>query len=203
MKKGLIIGAAGVIAAGSILGLAGIGGSDNNKTENATSGVYVEMSDIEAEYTTEFVVNDTTTENRAETTVVTTVPVVVVTDATTSHTHIFAAATCTSPKKCPCGATEGEAKGHSWKDATCSDPKTCTVCNATVGTTAGHSYHQGSCSSCGKEDPDYNNESMVWIPTNGGKKYHSHAGCSNMDDPDYVTQSKAESLGFTPCKKCF
>ncbi len=45
-------------------------------------------------------------------------------------------------------------------------------------------------------------ETMVWIPTKGGKKYHTHSRCSNMDGPSYVTISEAISLGFTPCKRC-
>ncbi len=44
---------------------------------------------------------------------------------------------------------------------------------------------------------------MVWIPTNGGKKYHSHSGCSNMDNPKQVTEQEAISQGFTPCKRCY
>ena len=118
------------------------------------------------------------------------------------HTHNFNAATCTAPKTCSCGATEGEANGHNWKDATCSDPKICTVCGTTSGLTAGHNFSNGKCTTCGKADPDYNHETMVWIPTNGGTKYHTHAGCSNMEDPEQVTQSEAESRGFTPCKRC-
>ena len=43
---------------------------------------------------------------------------------------------------------------------------------------------------------------LVWIPTNGGKKFHSHAGCSNMKDPRQVSRGEAESLGFTACKRC-
>ncbi|MBC8569439.1 hypothetical protein [Zongyangia hominis] len=44
---------------------------------------------------------------------------------------------------------------------------------------------------------------MVWIPTNGGTKYHSNPNCSGMDGPRQVTVEEAESLGFTPCKKCY
>ena len=43
---------------------------------------------------------------------------------------------------------------------------------------------------------------MVWIPTKGGTKHHTKASCSNMIDPEQVTQAEAESRGFTPCKKC-
>ncbi len=67
--------------------------------------------------------------------------------------HTWADATCTDPKTCTvegCGATEGEANGHTWADATCTDPKTCTVegCGAKEGT-AGHKYDaDGHCSVC-------------------------------------------------------
>lgn len=120
----------------------------------------------------------------------------------TVHTHYFRAATCTEPKTCSCGATEGGAKGHSWENATCTKPKTCSVCGTTSGLAAGHNFSNGNCTICDKEDPDYVRVTMVWIPTNGGTKYHTHAGCSNMDNPEKVTQSEAESRGFTPCKRC-
>lgn len=43
---------------------------------------------------------------------------------------------------------------------------------------------------------------MVWIPQSG-KKYHSHPGCSNMNNPTQVTKEKATQMGYTPCKKCY
>lgn len=53
--------------------------------------------------------------------------------------HTWVDATCTEPKTCSvCNATEGEANGHSWVDATCTEPKTCSVCNATEGEANGH-----------------------------------------------------------------
>ncbi len=55
--------------------------------------------------------------------------------------HDWKAATCTEPKTCTvCGATEGSAKGHSWKAATCTEPKTCTVCGAKEGSALGHDW---------------------------------------------------------------
>jgi hypothetical protein len=119
------------------------------------------------------------------------------------HIHKYKAATCTVPKTCSCGKTEGEANGHKWKKATCVAPKTCVICNKTSGSIVGHKFSDGECNICGKADPDYERVVMVWIPTNGGQKYHSHAGCSNMDDPEKVTQGEAESLGFSPCKRCY
>lgn len=117
--------------------------------------------------------------------------------------HMWTDATCSSPKTCStCGATEGKAKGHQWKNATCTMPKTCTECGATSGSTIGHKFSDGECTMCGKADPNYAAETMVWIPTKGGKKYHTRKDCSNMKDPECVTESEAESRGFTPCKKC-
>ncbi len=118
--------------------------------------------------------------------------------------HNWTAANCTDPKTCTrCHETDGKANGHNWKDATCSTPKTCTTCGTTSGSTAGHTFSSGKCTQCGKSDPAYTTQAMVWIPTKGGKKYHSNKGCSNMDGPDYVTKTEAESLGFTPCKRCY
>lgn len=42
---------------------------------------------------------------------------------------------------------------------------------------------------------------MVWIP-NTGSKYHSRSSCSNMNNPRQVTRSEAETMGYTPCKRC-
>ena len=47
-----------------------------------------------------------------------------------------------------------------------------------------------------------NADFMVWIPQSG-KKYHSNASCSGMNNPSKVTQEEAEEMGYTPCKKCF
>ena len=44
-------------------------------------------------------------------------------------------------------------------------------------------------------------EEMVWIPTSGSK-YHSNSSCSGMNNPRQVTLSDAQSMGYTPCKKC-
>lgn len=48
----------------------------------------------------------------------------------------------------------------------------------------------------------YHNERMVWIPTNGGNKYHSRPGCSKMKNPKEVSLEQAEKNGYTPCKRC-
>ena len=47
-----------------------------------------------------------------------------------------------------------------------------------------------------------NKEQMVWV-SRTGKKYHSNQNCSNMKNPDHMTQSDAEAKGRTPCSKCY
>lgn len=44
---------------------------------------------------------------------------------------------------------------------------------------------------------------MVWIPTNGGTKYHKNSTCSNMDNPTQVTIDNAVARGFSPCGRCY
>lgn len=40
-------------------------------------------------------------------------------ETVSSHTHKFSKATCTKPKTCTCGETEGKALGHDYKDGVC------------------------------------------------------------------------------------
>ena len=48
--------------------------------------------------------------------------------------HSWADATCTTPKTCTaCGESKGLVLGHSWVDATYTAPKTCSACGATEG----------------------------------------------------------------------
>lgn len=44
--------------------------------------------------------------------------------------------------------------GHSWKDANCYFPKTCTVCKETEGNALGHTYEKGVCTNCKQKDPN-------------------------------------------------
>ena len=60
--------------------------------------------------------------------------------------HEWYTATCTSPKTCSlCGKTEGEPLPHTWLDATCTAAKTCTVCGKTEGDALGHSWLDATC----------------------------------------------------------
>lgn len=67
--------------------------------------------------------------------------------------HEWKEATCTEPKICTvCGEIEGEARGHNWQDATCLYPKMCSECGETVGELGEHSLNEyGVCLVCGEE----------------------------------------------------
>ena len=60
--------------------------------------------------------------------------------------HTWVEADCDTPKTCSvCGETEGEALGHTWVDADCETPKTCSVCGETEGEALGHTWVEADC----------------------------------------------------------
>ena len=59
------------------------------------------------------------------------------------HSHTWVEATCASPKTCTeCGEIEGEPAGHKWIEATCLTAKTCEVCGETEGDALGHKVNK-------------------------------------------------------------
>lgn len=112
------------------------------------------------------------------------------TESTTinTHTHTFSAATCTSPKTCSCGATEGTANGHKWKDATYTSPKKCSICGATEGSPADVP---------GKE----NYHGHVYTGGSTSKKYHYEQACPGKNSHE-ITWEEVESRGLEPCGTC-
>lgn len=46
-------------------------------------------------------------------------------------------------------------------------------------------------------------ENLVWVPVNGGERYHTKSTCSKMIDPIQVTKENAIANGYTPCGKCY
>ena len=87
--------------------------------------------------------------------------------SSSSHTHSYTQKItdpdCTNSgfttHTCPCGhsyqSDETPALGHSWTDATCTAPKTCTVCHITEGDIAAHNYQNGACVDCKAADPSF------------------------------------------------
>ena len=61
------------------------------------------------------------------------------------HEHEWTEATCTAPKTCACGATEGEPAEHNWAPATCDAPQTCKDCGATLGIELVHNWVDATC----------------------------------------------------------
>ena len=60
--------------------------------------------------------------------------------------HTYADATCTVPKTCTkCGATSGSALGHNWSGATCTTDNTCTRCGAWGSGALGHDTRDATC----------------------------------------------------------
>ncbi len=107
------------------------------------------------------------------------------TQGNTEHTHVFSDATCTAPKTCECGATQGSPKGHTYTD-TVTAP-TCTQAGFTTHTcecgdtytdtpvdALGHNFENGACEACGETDPDY-------IPP------HTHSYTSVVTNPTCTT----------------
>lgn len=62
------------------------------------------------------------------------------------HEHTWVDATCEAPKTCSgCGATEGEVADHTWVEATCAAQKTCSVCGETEGESLPHTWVEVTC----------------------------------------------------------
>ena len=60
--------------------------------------------------------------------------------------HSYTEATCVKPKTCTkCGAISGTALGHTYSNATCTTPQTCKTCGATAGSAAGHKWKGATC----------------------------------------------------------
>lgn len=69
-----------------------------------------------------------------------------------SCNHKWQEATCTTPKTCTlCGETEGVTRKHTWGDTTCTSPKPCTMCGTLAGIELTHQWQTDSkiCTRCG------------------------------------------------------
>ena len=60
--------------------------------------------------------------------------------------HTWQDASCTEPKTCTvCGETEGEALGHDWIPADCTTARTCARCGELSGSPKGHKWQAADC----------------------------------------------------------
>lgn len=111
--------------------------------------------------------------------------------------HQFSSATCTSPQICSrCGTTSGNALGHSYSAANCNSPKTCTRCGQTEGSVLGHNYVNNKCSRCGKVDPDSLPVGLHQIPLIDSSYYNSYFHYSYNKDFTDSFGNKYEGVHF-------
>lgn len=69
--------------------------------------------------------------------------------------HTWKAATCEDPKTCSvCGRTDGNSLGHDWEGATCTQAGICSRCGK-EGYKKSHQYSKGFCTSCGRIEEFY------------------------------------------------
>ena len=59
-------------------------------------------------------------------------------DVPSPHQHEWQDATCTTPKTCDCGKTEGEALDHQGGEASCTQQAVCSRCGVSYGDTLAH-----------------------------------------------------------------
>ena len=189
-----------------------------NKPDDTTVAITTEVStDFTVESTSE--ATEPTTESATEPTAVpTTEPAAIPTAEPTAipttepaaipiteppHTHIFSAATCTTPKTCSCGETEGDKADHSWTAATCTAPQKCRTCSAENGSAIGHSYNKGTCTVCGSKDPNYID--ITYVLNTKSMKFHKPS-CNRLptDNRKDTTMSRDEVIGagYNPCGVC-
>lgn len=157
------------------------------KSSQATVG----KTELPTDGTTTVTLPTSTEETVVPTTVSTTVPTTVPTTLPVTeppHTHDFQPATCTAPKTCSCGATEGTANGHRWEEATYATPKMCSVCNATEGTPI--------------EVPNKENyHGHVYTGGEYSKKFHYEAACAGKNSHE-ITWEEVQRRNLGPCGTC-
>ena len=90
---------------------------------------------------------------------------------------------------------------HSWSEATCKAPATCSICGDTTGELADHVYVGGVCSVCGHEEGVVPNEIIFELGTNG-KAEHSD-GTDTTEDKTYTETVYGYTLTVTSTAKMY
>lgn len=130
------------------------------------------------------------------------------------HIHSFTDATCTTPRTCYCGATDGSAKGHIWNEATCNAPKTCSACKITEGLALAHVWKDATysspktCTLCGKTEGNpldvpgkENYHGHVYTGGPYSEKFHYEAQCAGKKSHE-ITWEEVERRNLGPCGTC-
>lgn len=116
------------------------------------------------------------------------------------HEHSWVDATCIAPKTCSeCGETEGETVEHTWINATCTEPKTCSVCGTTEGEALGHDVSEITCTesaTCNRCGETINPSGHTWID----------ATCTEPKTCNVCGTTEGEALGHDTdngvCSRC-
>lgn len=106
--------------------------------------------------------------------------------------HEWKEATCTEPRTCIlCDKIEGEPLGHTWKEANCTTPQTCKVCGETKGEALGHTWEEATCTTPKTCD--------VCEETEGEALGHTwiEATCTTPKTCDICGETEGEALGHT------
>ncbi len=112
-----------------------------------------------------------------------------------THTHSYSNATCTSPKKCSCGATNGNALGHNYSG------KYCTRCGASnpnyKENTQSNSNHTHYYSSRVTTEATCAKEGVRTYTCSCGNSYTEKISKTTYHDWEYATCTKPKT-----CKDC-
>lgn len=111
-------------------------------------------------------------------------------DATTNGTVVYKSVSLVDTVK----THNCETDGHVWKDATCTEPKTCAVCGTTDGEPAGHNMVDNVCSVCGFDaNPAFTGNR--WDMTNSAdSKYWASAQDVKLGDVSSTTVTEAGTV---------
>lgn len=115
--------------------------------------------------------------------------------------HSWNDATCSAPKTCTvCELTEGEKLEHTWNAATCTAAKTCSVCGSTEGEAKGHNWRNATCTKA--------KTCSVCRETEGKRSEHSwkEATCTAPKTCSVCNATNGVALGHTTttgtCTRC-
>lgn len=112
--------------------------TNNNSTENTTSSP-TSTNNEESHNTNSSESSDSNPNNSS-------------TQSNNNSSTVSKPSTSTQSNSKPTVAKDPCEDGHSWKDATCTTPATCSVCKKTSGKALGHELYIAKCINCGQTD---------------------------------------------------
>lgn len=177
--------------------LSACSGEEAHSEPTAETTVTTANAPVEAEKTTAEKTSGTTAEKTAE-----------VSEAAAEETTVTTENAPAEAEETTAEKTSGTAaeKTTEVSEAAIKETAVTTAAGATVEKTKGQGNSAGGGrggSSVTVPDEEEHEGNLVWVPTNGGTKYHCNAACSKMKDPMQVTKETAIANGYTACKRCY